>query len=222
MKLLFGALVGLAILPVTLLGQDDKRLRFTVAGVAGQQIVQSHTQSLLGGDVNTRLSGAILGAEGVLISDRLMVRVRYGEGQIKPKTGSSTVESRDIVMGEALFGVRATPWLSLWVGPSARAYTIGDSDQRWLVWSGRASARGTLLPGRMQSYVELWGVFSGSVGDPPIKAAGRGARGGLEVRFGAQSSFWGRLGYGIESLHAEGLRETAELLTLSIVHGLPQ
>ena len=216
MKSLLGAIVGLAILPVTLLGQDDKRLHFTFAGVAGQQIVQSHVD-----DVSTRLSGAILGAEGVLISDRLMVRVRYGEGQIKPKSGTSA-ESRDIVMGEALFGVRATQWLSLWVGPSARAHTIGDSDQRWLAWSGRASARGTLLPGRMQTYVELWGVFSGNVGDPPIKAGGRGARGGLEVRFGAQSSFWGRLGYGIESLHAEGLRETAELLTVSIVYGLPQ
>ena len=42
------------------------------------------------------------------------------------------------------------------------------------------------------------------------------------MRFGAQSSFWGRLGYGIESLHADGLRETAEALTLSIVYGLPQ
>lgn len=216
MKSLLGALVGVVILPVALLAQSENRLRFTVAGIAGQQLVQSHVDG-----VTDRLTGPILGAEGVLTSDRLMVRVRYGEGRIKPKTGS-TAESRDIVMGEALFGVRAMPWLSLWVGPSARAYTIGESDQRWLVWSGRASARGTLLPGRMQTYVELWGVFSGNVGNPPIKAGGRGASGGLEMRFGALSSFWGRLGYGIESLHADGLRETAEVLTLSVVYGLPQ
>lgn len=216
MKSLLGALVGLVILPVSLLGQSENRLRFTVAGIAGQQLVQSHLDG-----VTDRLTGPLLGAEGVLISNRLMVRVRYGEGRIKPKTGSTT-ESRDIVMGEALFGVRAMPWLSLWVGPSARAYTIGESDQRWLVWTGRASARGTLLPGRMQTYVELWGVFSGNVGNPPIKAGGRGASGGLEMRFGAQSSFWGRLGYGIESLHADALRETAEVLTLSVVYGLPQ
>ena len=75
---------------------------------------------------------------------------------------------------------------------------------------------------RMQTYVELWGVFSGNVGNPPIKAGGRGASGGLEMRFGAQSSFWGRLGYGLESLHADALRETAEVLTLSVVYGLPQ
>jgi hypothetical protein len=220
MKSLLGVLVGLALLPVALLGQDEKRLHFTVAGVAGQQIVQSHAAGLLG-DVTDRLSGPLLGAEGVLISDRLMVRVRYGEGRIKPEPGSSS-EARDIVMGEALFGVRAMPWLSLWVGPSARAYTIGESDQRWLVWTGRAAARGTLLPGRMQTFVELWGVFSGNVGNPPIKAGGRGASGGLEMRFGAMSSFWGRLSYGIESLHSDGLRETAEVMTLSLVYGLPQ
>ena len=215
MRSFLGALVGLAILPVAVLGQGESRLRFTVAGIAGQQIVQSHVDN-----VTDRLTGSILGAEGVLISDRLLVRVRYGEGRVKPKPGT-TAEARDIVMGEALFGVRAMPWLSLWVGPSARAYTVGDSDQRWLVWSGRASARGTLLPGRMQTYVELWGVFSGNVGNPPIKAGGRGASGGLEMRFGAMSSFWGRLGYGIESLHADGLRETVEALTLSVVYGLP-
>jgi len=217
MKLLLGALLGLALLPAQVRAQGEgRRLHFTVAGIAGQQIVQSHVDN-----VTDRLTGPLLGAEGMLISDRLMLRVRYGEGRIKPEAGSTT-EARDIVSGEALFGVRATPWLSLWVGPSARAYTIGESDQRWLVWSGRASARGALVPGRMQTYVELWGVFSGSVGNPAIKAGGRGARGGLEMRFGAQSSFWGRLGYGIESLHADGLRETAEALTLSIVFGLPQ
>jgi len=42
------------------------------------------------------------------------------------------------------------------------------------------------------------------------------------MRFGAMSSFWGRLGYGIESLHADGLRETVESLTLSVTYGLPQ
>jgi hypothetical protein len=219
MKLL-RVLGALAILPAALWGQEEKRLHFTVAGIVGQQIVHSTTEGILG-SVSDRLTGPLLGAEGVLISDRLMVRVRYGEGHIKPQPGSSS-ESRDIVMGEALFGVRAAPWLSLWVGPSARAYTVGESDQRWLVWSGRASARGTLLPGRMQTYVELWGVFSGNVGNPSIKAGGRGASGGLEMRLGALSSFWGRLGYGIESLHADGMRETAEALTLSFVYGVPQ
>jgi hypothetical protein len=214
MKPLLGALLGLVLLPLAVRAQEG--MRFTVGGLAGQHIVQSRAD-----DISDRLSGSLIGAEGVLVSDRLMVRIRYGEGRINPKSGS-TGEARDVVSGEALFGLRATPWLALWVGPSARAYTVGESDQRWLVWTGRVTARGTLLPGRMQTFVELGGVFSGNVGNPPLKAGGRVASGGLEMRFGAASSFWGRLGYGIESLHADGLQETVETLTLSVVYGLPQ
>jgi hypothetical protein len=208
-----GTLLALSLLPGTAAAQG--RVQFTFAGVAGQEIVNSRV-----GDVNDRLSGLVLGGEGVLISDRLMVRVRYTEGRMNPKAGSST-EARDVVSGEALVGFRATPWLSLWLGPNARAYTVGDSDQRWLVWSGRASARGTILPGRVQTFVELWGVFSGNVGNPSLKAGGRGAQGGLEARLG-EGNFWGRLGYRIESLHANGLRETVETLGLSVIYGFPQ
>jgi hypothetical protein len=201
-----------ALLPAAARAQG---VQFTVGGTAGQEIVQSHVDQ-----VTDRFTGLILGVEGVLISDRLMVRVRYGEGRINPKAGSNT-DPREVVEGEALFGVRATPWLSLWAGPSARAYTMGDTDQRWLLWTARATARGTLLPGRMQTFVELWGAVSGNVGNPPIKAGGRGANGGLEMRLG-DGNLWGRLGYRIESPHAAGLRETVESLTLSVIYGLPQ
>ena len=212
MKALLGALLGLAILPAAVSAQG---VRFRFGGSAGQEMVQSHVDG-----VNDRLAGLTLGAEGLMVSDRLMVRVRYREGRVNPKSGTST-EGRNVVNGEALFGVRVMPWLAFWVGPTARAYTIGDSDQRWLVWTGRATARGTLLPGRMQTFVELWGAFSGNVGNPPIKAGGRGAFAGLEARLG-DANFWGRLGYGIESMHADGLRETVETLTLSVMYGLPQ
>jgi hypothetical protein len=194
---------------------QERRLQLTVAGIVGQEIVQSHVDQ-----VNDRFTGLILGAEGVLVSDRLMVRVRYGEGRVSPSSESG-VDPREVVEGEALFGVRATPWLSVWVGPSARAYTMDDGDQRWLVWTGRATARGALIPGRMQTFVELWGALSGSVGNPSIKAGGRGANGGLELRLG-DANFWGRLGYRIESTHAQTLRETVESVTLSIIYGLPQ
>lgn len=216
MKSFVVALIGLALLTRVAPAQDDRRLRFTVTGLAGQQLVQSTAD-----DVTDKLSGHLMGFEGVMVGSPFMVRVRYGEGRIKPKP-ESNAEARDVVSGEALFGVRALPWLSLWVGPSARAYTVGESDQRWLVWWGRAMARGTLMPGRMQTYVELGGVFGGNVGNPGLKAGGRMASGGLEMRFGAMSNFWGRLGYGIESLHADGLRETVETLTLSVIYGLPQ
>jgi len=201
-----------ALLPAAARAQG---VQFTVGGIAGQEIVQSHVDQ-----VTDRFTGLILGAEGVLISDRLMGRVRYGEARLNPKAGPSTA-AREVVEGEALFGVRATPWLSLWAGPSARAYTMGNTDQRWLIWTARATGRGTLLPGRMQTFVELWGAVSGNVGNPPIKAGGRGANGGLEMRLG-DGDFWGRLGYRIESTHAPGLRETVESLTLSVIYGVPQ
>lgn len=215
MKPQLGLLVTCAALLPAALHAQDKRWQFTLGGVAGHEIVQSRF-----GQLNDRFTGLLLGAEGVAISDRLMVRVRYGEGRINPSAGSSTA-AREVVEGEAFFGVRATPWLSLWAGPSARAYTIDDSAERWLIWTVRATGRGTLLPGRMQTFVELWGAAAGSVGNPPINAGGRGANGGLEARLG-DANFWGRLGYRIESTHAGGLRETVETLTLSVIYGLPQ
>lgn len=199
-------------LPATLHAQ---RIQFSVAGQASQEIVQSHVDA-----TSTRFTGLMLGGEGMFISDRILVRVRYAEGRITPKGGTSA--PRDVVEGEALVGLRATPWLTLWGGPSARAYTTGASDERWLIWTARAAARGTLLPGRMQTFVELYGAFSGTVGDPPLRAGGRGANGGLEVRLGETRSFWGRLGYRMESTHAAGLRETVESVTLSMIYGLPR
>jgi hypothetical protein len=212
---------GVIALPATLHAQG---IQFTVAGLASQEIVQSHIDA-----TNTRFTGLMLGGEGMLISDRLLVRVRYAEGRINPQgstgggiLGPGTADPRNVVEGEALVGYRATPWLTFWGGPSARAYTMGNSDQRWLIWSARAAARGTLVPGRMQTFVELWGALSGNVGDPPLKVGGRGAFGGLEARLGEAAPFWGRLGYRMESTHAAGLRETVESITLSVVYGVPQ
>lgn len=203
---------GAIALPAALHAQ---RMQFTVAGQASEEIVQSHIDA-----TSTHFTGLMLGGEGMLVSDRLLVRVRYAEGRITSKESGS--DPRNVVEGEALVGFRATPWLTLWGGPSARAYTIGSSDQRWLIWTARAAARGTLMPGRLQTFLEVYGAFSGSVRDPPLRAGGRGANGGLEARLGETGSFWGRLGYRMESVHADGLRETVESVTLSIIYGLPQ
>ena len=212
---------GVIALPATLHAQ---RMQFTVAGLGSQEIVQSHVDA-----TSTRFTGLMLGGEGMLVSDRLLLRVRYAEGRVNPKGGTGggllgpgTTDPRSVVEGEALVGYRATPWLTLWAGPSARAYTMGSSDERWLIWSARATGRATLLPGRMQTFLELWGALSGNVGDPPQRVGGRGANGGLEVRLAEAGSFWGRLGYRMESNHAAGLRETVESVTLSVIYGLPQ
>lgn len=212
-RLVGTALCAALLIPATALGQG---IRFTVGATAAQEIVQSHI-----GDASNRFTGLIVGAEGNLVSDRFVMLLRYGQGRVSDKADTG-LASRDVVEGEALFGVRATPWLTLWAGPSARAYTTSEGDQRWLLWSGRATARGTIIPGRMQSFVELWGALSGSVGNPSMKAGGRGADAGLEVRLAAEKPFWGRLGYRIDSGHADGLRETVEAVTLTLFYGFPQ
>ena len=203
-----------ALLPA--LGRAQEPLQFTVGATAAQQIVQSLVDPNRG-----RFTGSVVGVEGGLVSDRLLVRVRYAEGHVNPKS-ATTADGRDVVEGEALVGFRALPWLTVWGGPSARAYTMGNSDQRWIIWTARATARGTLLPGRMQSFVELYGAFSGSVGDPALHAGGRGLNGGLELRLSQSKQFWSRLGYKMESMHAEGMRETVETFSLSLLYGLPQ
>jgi hypothetical protein len=205
---------GVALLPAVTRAQEP--LQFTVGATAAQQIVQSLVDPNRG-----RFTGAVVGVEGGLVSNRLLVRVRYAEGHVSPKSATAA-DGRDVVEGEALVGFRALPWLTLWGGPSARAYTMGNSDQRWIIWTARAAARGTLLPGRMQSFVEVYGAFSGSVGDPALHAGGRGLNGGLELRLSPSKQFWGRLGYKMESTHAEGMRETVETFSLSLLYGLPQ
>jgi hypothetical protein len=209
-------LVVLTMLPAAARAQDEHRLQYTIGLMASQQIVQSRVEP-----TNNRLTGPILGFEGALISDRLIVRVRYGEGRVQPREGPDN-NARDVVEGEALVGFHAVPWLTLWGGPSARAYTMGNTNQRWLIWTARATGRGTLVPGRMQSFVELWGAFTGSVGDPALPAGGRGFNGGLEVKLGRTTPLWSRLSYKMESTHASGLRETVESLTLSLIYGLPR
>ena len=213
-RLLGVFILALSVLPAGMRAQN--RLQYTLGLNASQQVVQSHIEP-----ASSRLTGPLLGLEGALISDRLIVRVRYAEGHVQPRQGPDN-GARDVVEGEALVGFRAVPWLTLWGGPSARAYTIGDTNQRWLIWSARATGRGTLVPNRMQSFLELWGAFTGSVGDPAISAGGRGFNGGLEVRLSQTTPLWSRLSYKMESTHASGLRETVESLTLTLMYGLPQ
>lgn len=203
----------LGVVPPSLAAQSG--MQFTVGATGAQEIVHSR----LNGS-SERLTGLVLGGEGLLVSNRFVVRLRYAQGRVTAGAAGS-VEPRDIVEGEALVGIRATPWLTVWGGPSARAYTSDGNDQRWLLWSGRATARAGLLPGRMQTFVELWGALSGNVTNPAAKAGGRGAEAGLEMRLGGQS-FWGRLAYRIDSGHAGNRRETVEAVTLSLVYGTPQ
>jgi len=206
-----------AVLPASLAAQqqDGSGSRFTFAGFASQEIVHSKE-----GVANDRFSGMVLGGSANLSIGRLVARARYAQGRVSSKAGG--IDPRDVVEGELLVGYRVMPWLTLWAGPSARAYTTEDSEQRWFIWSGRAAGRGTIIPGKMQSFVELWGALSGNLSNPAMKAGGRGLDAGLEMRLSQTSPFWGRLSYRMESTHAVDLRETVEAVSLSVIYGLPQ
>jgi len=213
MKKLLMVLVAAA-LPASLAAQQDGS-RFTFAGFASQEIVHSRE-----GTGNDRFSGIVLGGAGNLSIGRLVARARYAQGRVSAKENG--IDPRDVVEGELLVGYRVVPWLTLWAGPSARAYTMEDSEQRWFIWSGRVTGRGTIMPGKMQSFVELWGALSGNLSNPSMKAGGRGLDAGLEMRLSQSSPFWGRLSYRMESTHAADLRETVEAVSLSVIYGLPQ
>ncbi|MGH7752188.1 MAG: hypothetical protein ACREN5_05190, partial [Gemmatimonadales bacterium] len=109
------------------------------------------------------------------------------------------------------------PWLTLWVGPHARTFAItGLSDRRWLFWSGRVTARGSLFPGRVESFVELWQGFTGSLSRPTGSAAGGGAEAGLQLRLASQP-LWARLAYRVEQGRmGASRRETVEAVTLTV------
>ncbi|MGH7608189.1 MAG: hypothetical protein ACREME_12710 [Gemmatimonadales bacterium] len=203
--------------PAPLAAQDAGQSWF--GGTAAQEIINSRL-----GDGHERLTGIVLSAEGQFASGPLVVRLRYGEGRVTGGVDESVIP-RELVEGEALVGLRLASWLMLGAGPNARAYTAAGTEHRWLFWSAHATARGTLLPGRMASFVEVWKSFSGNVTEPAGTASGRGAEGGLELRLGGARgghSFWGRLAYRIEHGLAGGRRETVETVAFSIGYVPPR
>jgi hypothetical protein len=189
------------------------RWEVLVGATGAREIVRSRTR----GDTTERLSGTVFSGVATATRDRFALRLGYGQGRVTPDTGSGIL-ARPVAEGELLVGYRARPWLTLWAGPHARTYygtALGD--QRWLFWSARASARGGLFPGRVESFAELWQSFTGSAGPPSgASATGRGAEVGLYVRLTTRP-FWGRVAYRVEQGRlGNGRRETAEALTLTV------
>lgn len=192
-----------------LAAQSRWNLSFGAAGA--QEIAHSRI-----GTTRERVSGLVLSGEGVATRGRFVARLRYGQGRVTNDTAG-----RDVAEGEALLGYRARPWLTVWFGPHARTFVVpGQSDRRWLLWSGRATAHGTLFPGRVESYVELWQGVTGNLSRPAESATGGGAEAGLDLRL-ARRGIWGRLGYRIEQGRTSGggRRETVEALTLTLRYG---
>ncbi len=198
---------ALGALPAALPAQG--RWEMSLGATGAHETVRSRTDSL-----RERLSGAVFTGEALVTHHGLALRLRYGQGHVTADTG--TLMARDIAEGEALLGYKARPWLTVWLGPNARAYGTAFGDQRWLFWSGQVSARGSLFPGRVESFVELWQAFDGRVSRPASSAEGRGAEAGLQLRL-ASRPVWGRLAYRVEQGRVGGgRRETVEAVTLTV------
>jgi hypothetical protein len=198
-------------LAVTAQLHAQSRWTVTVGAAAAREIVHSRF-----GSAQTRLSGLLLSGEAVATRGRLIARLRYGQGHV-----SSDTAARDVVQGEALVGYTARPWLQLWLGPRARTFVApGLSDRRWLFWTGGLGARGGIVPGRVDSFAELWLGFSGRLNRPAGSASGRGVELGLEATV-PKRPLRLRLSYLVEQGRlSDGRRDTVEAFSLAARYSL--
>jgi hypothetical protein len=201
----FACAAALCIVVGPLRAQSPWEVSFGASGAA--EIARSRV-----GTTRERLSGLVFTGEADVTRSRFVGRLRYGQGRV---TNDSA--ARNVVEGDASVGFKARPWLTVWAGPNARTYLVtGLSDRRWLFWSARATARGSLFPGRLESFVEVWQGLTGRLNRPAETASGRGGEAGLALRL-ARRPLWARLAYRIEQGHAGGgRRETVEALTLTV------
>ncbi len=123
-------------------------------------------------------SGAAFGFQSqILYLNRITIDLGYWQGKLN---GVGTSD-KDVVEGFAQVGARPFDWLSLRAGPHAWTYVSSGGTQRWLLWEGRAHAQGQVLPA-LQSYFEIWQVFSAKVNVAQPFQTGMGGEGGLSLR----------------------------------------
>jgi hypothetical protein len=177
------------------------------------------------GPATQKLSGAVFGFQGHALFARLVtLNLGYWQGQITPAQGQpAQIAPRDVVEGYLQIGARPLPWLWLRGGPHAWTYISNAGRQRWLLMEGRARVQGEVLPD-VQSYLELWNVFSANVNVPQGFESGRGGEGGISLRIRdvpvipERFPVRIRAAYGIERVRMQGgaRSEVVDRLSLSI------
>jgi hypothetical protein len=198
-----------------------QRLWHWEVGLAGVGM-RVHSQS---GPTVQKLSGAVFGGQGQLVfARRITLDLGYYQGVLTPSSGQAA--NRDVVEGYAQIGGRPLSWLSLRIGPHAWTYVSNAGTQRWFLLEGRARVQGEVFP-EIQSYLELWRVFSANVNVPQPFQTGMGGEGGISLRIRdvplipERYPVRIRLGYGIERVRMEGATgnvrsEILDRLSLSI------
>ena len=176
------------------------------------------------GPSTQKWSGASFGFQSQIVYlNRITIDLGYWQGKLN---GVGTGD-RDVVEGFAQVGARPMSWLSLRAGPHAWTYISDAGTQRWFLWEGRARAQGQVLPA-VQSYLEVWKVFSATVNVPQAFQTGTGGEGGLSLRIRdvpfipQRLPVRIRLAYGIERVRMNGTQaqgsraEVLDRLTLGL------
>jgi len=143
-----------------------------------------------------QFTGSAFLGQGALAMGRVQLRVSYLQGTLNRDGG--TAAARDLVEGTVLLGFRALDWLTLEIGPHARAYTLaGSGTQRWLFWELRVRAARPFIGSAVQGYAELWRAVAADANVPEPFDHAQGGEAGMIVRL-ARAPFEGRLGYRID------------------------
>jgi len=165
---------------------------FHTAGAASVVTARVRTEQLGGA---AQFSGAAFGAGGTLSLGRFQLGLSYLQGRLDPDTGSA--HARDLIEGTVLVGFRPVEWLTLSVGPHARAYAASGQTQRWLFWELRVRAAKPFIGSTVQGYAELWRAVAADANVPEPFDHAQGGEAGMIVRL-ARAPFEGRLGYRID------------------------
>lgn len=193
---------ALLVAPHALAAQRQWQWQAELVGVG----MRVHSQP--GAGPPQELSGAVFGGQGQLtFANRITLDVGYWQGVLTPSAGQAA--SRDVVEGYFQLGARPLGWVSLRFGPHAWTYVSNAGTQRWFLMEGRARVQGEVFP-EVQSYLELWRVFSANVNVPQPFQTGMGGEGGIILRIRnvpvipERFPVRLRLGYGIERVRMEG------------------
>ncbi len=210
-----GALVALSATP--LMAQRAVWWNAEISGIG----MRLNSQT---GPSTQKWSGASFGFQSQIVYlNRFTVDLGYWQGKLN-RVGTG---DRDVVEGFAQLGARPLSWLSLRAGPHAWTYISDAGTQRWFLWEARARAQGQVLPA-IQSYLEVWKVFSANVNVPQAFQTGMGGEGGFSLRIRdvpiipRRLPVRIRLAYGIERVRMNGTQaqgsraEVLDRLTLGL------
>jgi hypothetical protein len=145
------------------------------------------------GDFN----GSAFLAAGSLAKGKFSLEVSYLQGKLDPAAAPVAGTSRDLIEGSVLLGLHPNRWLTLAVGPHARAYVLGSGTERWLFWELRARAATPFVGSAVLGYVELWRALSANANVPEPFDHAQGGEAGMILRL-ARSPLEARLGYRVD------------------------